>query len=157
MKTLHNAIISAFLFGTLITMALPSMAHKQHSHHRSEQYRTQHRDYSNDREYSQHNIARERDALNEQRQVGHREFDALMRALDFENREIDRWQQRHHWHDHQHIARIANERRDALNRERDSINRQRDQMNRHFDQINRQLDRRAQEQHRHQSHNRRYY
>ena len=156
MKTLHKAIISTFLFGTLITIVLPSLAHKQHSHYRGEQYNTQHREYSHYREYSQHNIARERDALNEQRQIRHREFDALMRELDAENRKIDRWQQSHR-HDHQRIARIANERRDALNRERDTINRQRDQMNRHFDQINRQLDQRGQEQHRHQSHNRRYY
>ena len=89
----------------------------------------------------------ERDDINLERQQAHQDFDAMMRELDEENRAIDRWQNRQHQQhsDHQGIARIANEKRDALNRERDRINRERDRMNRYYDQQNQSLDRRSQQ------------
>lgn len=105
----------------------------------------------------QANIQREREALNRERDRMHRSFDARMRELDQHNREIDRWQSSHR-HDHQRIARIANEKRAQLNRERDHLNRERDQMNRYYDQLNRELDHRQQRvSHSHPPHRRHHH
>lgn len=100
-------------------------------------------------------IANQREALNRERQNGHRYFDEQMRELDRRNQDIDQWQQSHSHRHHQDIARIANEKRDHLNRERERINRERDRMNREFDERNRELDRLSQKQHEWRGHNRR--
>jgi Skp family chaperone for outer membrane proteins len=88
----------------------------------------------------------EREGVNHERQQMHRDFDAMMRDLDEENRAIDRWQNHQHQRsgDHQHIAHLANQKREALNRERDRLNRERDQMNRFYDEQNQAIDRRSQ-------------
>ncbi|MGB3610200.1 MAG: hypothetical protein WA987_07455 [Cellvibrio sp.] len=96
--------------------------------------------------HDHHWVEQERAQINREREAMHRRFDAMMRNLDAEGREIDRWQSRQRHGDHQAIAHIANQKRDALNRERDRLNRERDRMNRYYDEQNRALDHRHQQQ-----------
>lgn len=120
-------------------IALPTQAHGDKG--RTHQHYTGY--YQHQSHDVKHSVQLERDRLNREREHMHRDFDARMREIDLRGREIDRWQSSHR-HNHQHIARRANEKREHLNRERDQLNRQRELMNRDFDRRMSELDRRQQ-------------